>query len=55
MEKRERESIIIFPILLRILGRISGGEGDGKFGEENQDLIKWGWGEYQVVGNFIHP
>ena len=25
-----------------------------KFGEENQNL-KWGWEEYQIVGNFIHP
>ena len=28
------------------------GEEDGNLGEENQDFKKWGWEEYQVVGNF---
>ena len=46
MEKREREAI------LRLLGRISSGEGHGYFWEENQDL-KNGGGE--VVWSFIHP
>ena len=27
-----------------MLWRISSGEGDGNFGEENQDFKKWGWG-----------
>ena len=36
MEKRERGSNIIFPIILRRLGRISNGE-DGNFWEENQN------------------
>ena len=34
--KRERESNIIFPMILRLFGRISNGE-EGK-GEENQDF-----------------
>ena len=41
--------------MLRLLGRLSGGEGDGNFGEEKQDFKNGGWEEYQVVGNFIHP
>ena len=44
MEKKERGSNIMFPIILRLLGRISSGEGDGNFGEENK-----------VLGKFIHP
>ena len=40
-KKRERGSNIIFPLILRLLGR--SGEEDGNFGEE-----------YQVVRNFIH-
>ena len=43
-EKKESVSSIIFPIILKLLGRISSGKGDGHFGEENQ-----------VVANFIHP
>ena len=43
MEKRERGSNIIFPIIMRLLGRISSGEEDRNFGEE-----------YEVAGNFIH-
>ena len=31
------------------------GADDGYFGEENQDIKKWGGEEYQVVGNYIHP
>ena len=33
MEKRKRGSNNIFPIILRLLGRISRGEGGLKFGE----------------------
>ena len=36
--------------MLWLFGIILSWDGDGKFGEENQDLIKWGWGNYQVVG-----
>jgi len=32
MEKRKRGSNIIFPIISRLLGRISIGEGDGNYG-----------------------
>ena len=50
MEKRERESINVFPILLSLLGRMpmGRGEGDGILKDVN-------WKEYQVLGNFIHP
>ena len=47
MEKRERGSNIVIPLILRLLGRISSGkkgEGDGNFREENQDFRKFGWG-----------
>ena len=37
IEKRERGRNIIFPTILRLLGRISSRE-------ENQDLKEWGWG-----------
>ena len=33
-----KESNIFFPIILRVLRRISSGEEDGNFGEENRDL-----------------
>ena len=49
--KREKGSNIIFPIILRLLGRISSGEegmGDGNFWEENQDLKKWGGGNIRL-------
>ena len=57
-KKGERESNIILPIILRLLGRLSSGtkrKGDENFGEENQGLKNGGGEEYQVVGNFIHP
>ena len=38
VEKRERGNNTIFPLILRLFGRISSGEGDGNFGEENQGL-----------------
>ena len=44
LKKRDRESNIIFPMILRLLGRISSGEDDRNFGEENQDFKKLGWG-----------
>ena len=31
------------------------GEGDGKFGDENQNFINMWLGINQIVGNFIHP
>ena len=34
----EKGKAILSPIILSLLGRISSGKGDGKFGEENQDL-----------------
>ena len=54
MEKKERGSKIIFPIILRLEGISSGGE------EKRTDIlgkkIKNRRGEeYQVIGNFIHP
>ena len=59
MEKRLRGSNIICSIILRLWPgkniKWGKGEGDGNFGEENQDLIKWGCEEIKVVGNFIHP
>ena len=42
-------------MILCLLGRISSEEGDGNFGEENQDLKKGDWEDYQVTRNFIHP
>ena len=58
VEKRERGSNIIFPIIMRQLGRISSGE-KGKEMEISGMKIKIkknGGGEkYQVVENFIHP
>ena len=43
VEKRERGSNIIFPIILRLMGRISSWEGNGNFGEEGQ-VVKKNWG-----------
>ena len=37
VEIRERGSNIIFPIILKLLGRISSEKVNGNFGEENQD------------------
>ena len=53
IEKWDKGSNIIFPIILRLLGRISSGEEDGHFWEENQDLNNGCGEEYQVLGNFI--
>ena len=58
VEKRKSGSNIIFPIILRLLGRISSkGKLNGK--EIWGKIIKLkniGDGEkYKVVGNFIHP
>ena len=56
VEKRERGSNIIFPIILRLIGRISSWEGNGNFGEEGQVVKKTGgWEEYRVVWNSIQP
>ena len=56
VEKRERGSNIIFPVIIGQFGRKSSGEEDGNFGEENQDLKKkWGWGRISSCRNFIHP
>ena len=44
VEKRERGINIIFPIMLRLLGRLSSGEEDENFGEENHDFKKMGVG-----------
>ena len=46
--KTERGNQNHFPIILRLLGRISSGgrgEGNGNFGEENQDIEKLGVGK----------
>ena len=59
VEKRERGSNIIFPLILRLFRRISSGEegkGFGNYEEENKALkMNWGGEEYQVEGNFINP
>ena len=44
-EKWKRGSIIIFPIVSRLMGRILSGErGGGNFGEDNQDFKISVWG-----------
>ena len=43
--KMKTGSNIIFPVILRLLGRISSVEGDWNFGEENKDLKKMGLGK----------
>ena len=59
VEKRERRSNIIFPLILRLLGRLSsverGGRGRTFLGRLSRFKINGGGEEYQVVGNFIHP
>ena len=50
---KKRGSNTIFPIILRLLGRILSWEVDGNSGEENQDLKNGVGEEYQVIGNFI--
>ena len=40
-------------MILRLFGRISRGEGEGKFGEENQDFkTKLGWGRISRFREF---
>ena len=46
---------IIFPILLRLLGRILSGEEDGNLGKKIKIKKNAGGEEYKVVRNFIHP
>ena len=53
--KKERGINIIFPIIIRLFGRISRGKGRLNFGEANQYLKNGGGEEYLVAGNFIHP
>ena len=52
VEKRERGSHIIFPVILRLLGKISGGE-DGKGTVSLRKKIKieqkWGWGRTSSI------
>ena len=47
VEKMERGSNIIFPIILRLLGRISSGEEDGNVLEENGGVVS--------CKDLIHP
>ena len=55
VEKRKRGSIIIFPIISRLLGRILSGE-EGKGTEIPGKRIKMGIGNNKnVVGNLIRP
>ena len=44
-EKQESGSNIIFSVILRLLGRISRGEGEGSLGEENHDFKRMGMGK----------
>ena len=50
---KKRESNIIFPLISRLLGRISSGEEEKGKGtvifEENQDFKNRGGEEYQVI------
>ena len=55
VDKRERGSNIIFPIIFRLLGRISSGEENGNFGEENQDLKIWEWGRISCCRKLYTP
>ena len=55
MEKRERGSNMIFPKILRLFGKISIGEEDGNFGEENHDLKNRGWGRIASLRDFNSP
>ena len=47
VEKGKRGCNIFFPVIFRILGRIS------RIEEENQDFNNGGGEEYQVVENYI--
>ena len=53
-KRREREAIPSFHIILRLLGRISSGEVDENFEEENKDFKNGSGEQYKLVGNFIH-
>ena len=59
MRKRGKEKQYHLPYYIEAFWKnIKSGkrEGDGNFKErKKQDFKKWGWEEYQVVGNFIHP
>ena len=50
-KKEKRRSNIIFPIILRVLGRISSGKRgrDRNFGEDQDLKNEGGFKEYQVV------
>ena len=54
--KKERGSNITFPMILRLLGRISRGKGGTELWGSKSIFKKWGFQEeYLVAGNFIHP
>ena len=53
--KRKRGSSIIFPIILRLLGRISIGKGDGNFAEGNQDYKKCVGKNIKLHGTLYTP
>ena len=55
VEKRERGSKIIVPMILKLLGRISRGKVTEILGKKIKIIKNGGGEEYQVVGNFIHP
>ena len=42
VKKGKGEAISSSHVIVRLLGRISRGEEDGKLGEENQDFRMWG-------------
>ena len=54
-KKRERGSDIVFPIILRLLIRISNGEGAENFDEENQDSKIKGWGRISRFRELYTP
>ena len=58
VEKMERGSNFIFPLIFRLLGRISSGEevkATEIMGEKIKIKKNGDWEEYQFVGNFVHP
>ena len=48
--KRESGSNIIFPDNIKAVGKKIEGKADEKFGEENQDLKRWGGGNIKLYG-----
>ena len=42
-------------LILKLLERISSGEGDGSFGEENQDFLKWVQGRISSCRELFTP